>query len=239
MEHCVSLPARIAAATAVVLLAVAVLAAAVAAAITTAATAPLTAVWHAVTGDPVKTQTRFSAEEYVRIIALAESHAPSREAATAIAFAAAQIGRPYVWGGTGPSGGSVGYDCSGLMEIAYRAAGVDIPRVATEQYAKGVKVELQSLRPGDLVYYGSPGFAHHVAMYLGTSRGAGVVLDAPHSGAVVRLDPLAARDLFAATRPVPAAGEASGRLWPRTYPMRTPAAYPGARPDAYPAVLRR
>jgi cell wall-associated NlpC family hydrolase len=229
----VSLTARIAAAAAAVLMAGAVLVAAAASAVTAAATSPLTAVWRAVVGNPAKTQARFVADDYVRIIAVAESEAASSQAARAIAFAAAQIGLPYVWGGTGPTGGSVGYDCSGLMEIAYRTAGVDIPRVATDQYRKGVKVELQSLRPGDLVYYGGPAFAHHVAMYLGTSRGVEVVLDAPHTGAVVRLDPLAARDLFGATRPASASDRPSGPRaagLPGAYPSATPAAHSSARP---------
>jgi cell wall-associated NlpC family hydrolase len=66
----------------------------------------------------------------------------------------------------------------------------------------GEKVELQSLLPGDLVFYGDAAFAHHVAIYLGTIRGVPVVLDAPRPGEVVRLDPLTAGgDLFAATRP--------------------------------------
>lgn len=227
-----SLPARIAAACAALLLATAVLAAAAASAITAAATTPLTAIWHVVTSDPATADTGFTAEEYVRIIALAESRAPSIQAAKAIAFAAAQIGRPYVWGGTGPSGGSVGYDCSGLMEMAYRAAGVDIPRVATDQYNKGVKVELQSLQPGDLVYYGTPIFAHHVGMYLGTVRNFGVILDAAHPGTDIRLDPMAADDLFAATRPAPA-------LQATTQPVATgdlPGAYPGANPSAHPSA---
>ena len=224
-----SLPTRIAAACAALLLAATVLAAAAASAITAAATAPLTAIWHTVTGDPATTTTGFAAGEYARIIALAESLAPSIQAAKAIAFASAQIGRPYIWGGTGPSGGSIGYDCSGLVEMAYRAAGVDIPRVATDQYRDGVKVELQSLQPGDLVYYGSPSFAHHVGMYLGTARGSGVILDAAHPGTEVRLDPMAADDLFAATRPVPSSPPAAGAP-PGAYPGADPSGHPGASP---------
>ncbi|GAA1990390.1 hypothetical protein GCM10009838_61960 [Catenulispora subtropica] len=60
---------------------------------------------------------------------------------------------------------------------------------------------LSSLRPGDLVFYGSDSFAHHVGIYIGSANDSGVILDAPKSGAVVRFDPLAADDLFAATRP--------------------------------------
>lgn len=224
-----SLPSRIGAGCATLLLAIAVLAAAVASAVTAAATAPLKAVWHTVTENPATPYTGFAADAYVQIIALAESHAPSLQAARAIAFAAAQIGRPYIWGGTGPSGGSVGYDCSGLMEMAYRATGVNIPRVASDQYAEGVKVNLQSLQPGDLVYYGSPAFAHHVGMYLGTTHGSGVILDAAHPGTNIRLDPMAADDLFAATRPAPAT-QTVGEVLPGAYPGAGPGAHPGASP---------
>ncbi|MEY9930211.1 cell wall-associated NlpC family hydrolase [Catenulispora sp. GP43] len=198
-------PARLAAATAAAFTLLIVLISAAAAAVTSAITSPLTSVWHAVSGDPERVQTSFSAADYVQLIATAEHAAPSPQAAAAIAFAVAQIGRPYVWGGTGVNNAAAGYDCSGLTQAAYKYAGVDIPRVATAQYRAGVKVELRSLRSGDLAFYGNPGFAHHVAIYLGTLRGVPTALDAPRPGAVVRLDPLlAGGDLFAATRPVSA-----------------------------------
>lgn len=200
-----SMPARAAAAAGTLLLFVVTVAAAAASAVTSAATEPLTALRHAVAGDPGRTQQRWSAEDYVRLIAEAEEQAPTRAAAEAIAFAASRVGLPYVWGGIGPSG----YDCSGLTQAAYKVAGVDIPRVATAQYRGGDKVGLDRLAPGDLVYYGTSDFAHHVAIYLGRSRGESVVLDAPHTGAVVRLDPLFAEDLFGATRP---AGASTGAL---------------------------
>ncbi|MEY9859785.1 cell wall-associated NlpC family hydrolase [Catenulispora sp. GAS73] len=153
-------------------------------------------------GDPVRTQAVFTADDYVGLIAAAEHNAPSRQAAAAIAFAAAQIGRPYVWGGTGTNNSYAGYDCSGLTQASYKYAGVDIPRVATAQYEAGNRVDLKSLLPGDLTFYGTPTFAHHVAIYLGDIDGKPTVLDAPRPGAVVRLDPLnAGGDLFAAARP--------------------------------------
>jgi len=193
----VSLPNRIAAACAAFLLALVVLVAAAASAITAVATRPFAALWHAVVGDSQHLEREFSAQEYVALIASAEEHAPTPAAAVAVAFAARKIGIPYVWGGTGPAG----YDCSGLTQAAYAAAGIRIPRTATEQLRGNPVVSLSRLRPGDLVFYGSPAFAHHVAIYLGTLDGTGIVLDAPRPGEVVRLDPLAADDLLAATSP--------------------------------------
>lgn len=200
-----TVPARLAAATAAAFAFLTVLISAAASAVTAVLTSPVAAVWHAVSSDSVHTQTSFGAADYLTLIATAEHDAPSPQAAAAIAFAAAQIGHPYVWGGTGVNNTVAGYDCSGLTQAAYRYAGVDIPRVATAQYRAGGKVDLERLLPGDLAFYGNPSFAHHVAIYLGTVHGTPAVLDAPAPGKVVRLDPLlAGGDLFAATRPTPA-----------------------------------
>ncbi|MEY9889238.1 cell wall-associated NlpC family hydrolase [Catenulispora sp. MAP5-51] len=192
---------------------------AAASAVTAAISNPLGAVWHAVAHDSARTPTVFSGEAYLDLIVAAERNAPTIQATVAISFAAAQLGRPYVWGGTGTNNNLAGYDCSGLTQAAYRYAGVGIPRVATAQYEAGNKVDLKSLLPGDLVYYGSTAFAHHVAIYLGSVGGVQIVLDAPRPGAVVRLDPLnAGGDLFAATRPAAASSS-------------TPTATPPSRPS--------
>lgn len=101
---------------------------------------------------------------------------------TAIAYAKAQLGKPYVWGGTGP----YGYDCSGLVMEAWLAAGITLPRVADDQYLATTPISFDQLRPGDLVFWGytsSPYSIHHVAMYLG----GGMVIEAPHTGAYVQI----------------------------------------------------
>lgn len=131
-------------------------------------------------------------------IATAARSAPSPAARLAVEYAGAQLGRPYVWGGNGPdSSDSSGFDCSGLTQSAYQAAGIAIPRTATEQFHTGRAIGAADLRAGDLVFYGDPnGFLHHVAIYL--SRG--MIIDAPHTGAVVRFDPVAAADYAGARR---------------------------------------
>jgi cell wall-associated NlpC family hydrolase len=103
--------------------------------------------------------------------------------ATAIAFATGKLGVPYVWGGTGPDG----YDCSGLVQAAYRAAGVALPRVAQTQFDAGPRLSPATPPlPGDLVFFGgSARDVSHVGLYIG----GGEMIDAPYTGTVVRIDP--------------------------------------------------
>jgi len=88
----------------------------------------------------------------------------SSKAAKAIAFARAQIGKPYVYGATGPSA----YDCSGLVQAAYKSAGVSLPRVTGAQFSAGTKVSISNLRPGDLVFFYSG--VSHVGIYIGDGK---------------------------------------------------------------------
>ncbi|WP_208542685.1 C40 family peptidase [Cutibacterium modestum] len=92
------------------------------------------------------------------------SQGVSSRAQSALSFALAQVGKPYVWGGTGP----IGYDCSGLMMTAWGKAGVSLPRTAAAQYAAGTPVSVSDLQPGDLVFF-YPGITH-VGMYIGGGR---------------------------------------------------------------------
>ncbi len=99
----------------------------------------------------------------------------SSAALTAVAFACAQIGKPYVWGGDGDPG----FDCSGLTRAAYAAAGIHIPRTAQTQYDAGPLLPATAtLQPGDLVFFGTPNNVHHV----GISLGGTVMVDAPDFG---------------------------------------------------------
>ena len=103
----------------------------------------------------------------------------SGRAKVAIDFALAQLGDPYVYGGTGPNG----WDCSGLMMKAWAAAGVSIPRVVGPQMAATTRVPMNALQPGDLVAYSS---MSHIGMYLG----GGKVVHAPRPGKSVEITSL-------------------------------------------------
>ncbi|MER7842173.1 bifunctional lytic transglycosylase/C40 family peptidase [Streptomyces sp. NPDC096040] len=139
-----------------------------------------------------------------RVLKIADSYAaaaaaPTKAAFTAVAFARAQLGTPYVWGGDGPAEG--GFDCSGLTQASYRATGISIPRVAQDQYDAGPRLpDGAQLAPGDLLFFGtSPRTITHVSLYIG----GGQAVDAPHPGAVVRQGPSRTDSLSfqGATRP--------------------------------------
>lgn len=98
-----------------------------------------------------------------------------------IAYARAQIGKQYVWGGEGPNG----FDCSGLVMMAYRQIGINLPHSSSMQYVGGTKVPLSQLRPGDLVFYGASGETnHHVGIFIGN----GQMINALNSRAGIRID---------------------------------------------------
>ncbi|GAX52216.1 C40 family peptidase [Streptomyces olivochromogenes] len=94
----------------------------------------------------------------------------------ALAFARTQIGKPYVWGATGPGS----YDCSGLTQAAWKAAGVALPRTTYDQVKAGTTVSLADIKPGDLVFFYDD--ISHVGLYIGN----GMMIHAPKPGAYVR-----------------------------------------------------
>lgn len=118
---------------------------------------------------------------------------------TAVAFAKAQLGKPYLWGATGPNS----YDCSGLVYAAYAAAGIHIGRTTYQWQQDGpvIPVSLSQLQPGDLLFSaGSDGTVTnpgHVVMYLGN----GQVIQAPETGEDVQIDPVDLASVVVATRP--------------------------------------
>jgi cell wall-associated NlpC family hydrolase len=122
---------------------------------------------------------------------------PNDIAAGAIAAARTRLGDPYLWGGTGPDS----FDCSGLTQWAYALVGIQLPRVAADQYNAGPHVGLDALEPGDLLFWATdlndPATIHHVALYLG----AGMMIAAPHTGDVVKIEPVYLSGYIGATRP--------------------------------------
>jgi cell wall-associated NlpC family hydrolase len=137
-----------------------------------------------------------SSSYVAQVLALAQSYGgtttslvPTGSSAGVVAaeWAMQQIGTPYVWGGE-TSG--VGFDCSGLVQAAYRAAGVSLPRVAQDQYDATAKVPAGApLALGDLVFFGGgTSSIDHVGLYVGVQGGSSVMVDAPFTGAVVRVE---------------------------------------------------
>ncbi|MBD0839199.1 MULTISPECIES: C40 family peptidase [unclassified Streptomyces] len=122
----------------------------------------------------------------------APAAAPNSRAQAAIAYAHEKIGSPYVWGATGPDA----FDCSGLTQAAYRAAGISLPRTTYAQIGAGRRVSRSELLPGDLVFFYSG--ISHVGLYIGNGR----MIHAPNPTAPVRIAPIDEMPFAGATRVV-------------------------------------
>lgn len=111
----------------------------------------------------------------------------------AVALVQEYLGTPYVWGGTSPKG----FDCSGLLQYTWAKVGVSIPRTTYAQWQAGRSVKRSQLRPGDAVFFhAGPSGPEHVGMFIGGGR----FIEAPHSGATVRISKLAGRKDYAGAR---------------------------------------
>jgi peptidoglycan hydrolase CwlO-like protein len=127
----------------------------------------------------------------------ASAYDPSRGAAdissnAIVAYASNFIGTPYQWGGNGPNT----FDCSGFTCYVFRHFGISLPRTAAGQQGVGVAVSRSNLRPGDLVFFGSPAF--HVGIYVG----GGCYIHAPRTGDVVKISSLDSRSDYSGARRV-------------------------------------
>lgn len=127
------------------------------------------------------------------------------QGAAAVQQALLQLGKPYIWGGVGPTG----FDCSGLTMTSWAAAGVAIPRTAALQSTTGVPVPgVAAMQPGDLIFIagsnGSAATPGHNGMYIGTVDGVGYLVHAPQSGRSVEVRPVSRWEglIVAIRRPV-------------------------------------
>ena len=146
-------------------------------------------------GYTVSSATLVSAQKCLPGVALT-AHTDSA-VATAIAYAEQQLGKPYLWGGTGPDA----FDCSGLVMMAYRAAGVDIPRTSEQQWAWGPRVSASQVRPGDLVFFAGSDGTRTSPGHVGLVIGGGLMIEAYGTGFPIRIAPYGGRDPVGFTRP--------------------------------------
>src|SRR4029077_4171369 len=133
--------------------------------------------------------------------------------AAAISFAEQQLGKPYLWGGTGPDA----FDCSGLMMMAYRAAGISIARTSQAQWASEVRVPASQVQPGDLVFFagsdGTPTSPGHVGLVIG----GGKMIEAYATGFPIRVASYTNRGAIGFTEPwAGAAGTTPSNTTPGT-----------------------
>ncbi|WP_323748909.1 NlpC/P60 family protein [Streptomyces sp. PR69] len=125
---------------------------------------------------------------------------PSRQAAGAIYFAQQKLGAKYLWGGEGTPEDGGRFDCSGLTQAAYRTVGIELPRVANDQYNAGPHPGRDELLPGDLVFFSDDLTNSRAIRHVGIYVGGGYMINAPYTGAVIRFDKIDTPDYFGATR---------------------------------------
>src|SRR5580698_1763230 len=125
------------------------------------------------------------------------SQAPNARIASVIAFAEQQLGKPYLWGGTGPDA----FDCSGLVMAAYRAAGVMIPRTSEVQWTWGPRISASQVEPGDLVFFAGSDGTTTSPGHVGLVIGGGKMIEAFATGFPIRIAPYGGRQPIGFTRP--------------------------------------
>ena len=119
---------------------------------------------------------------------------PAPGASSAVAYAYAQLGKPYQWAAAGPDS----FDCSGLTMMAWETAGVYFPHLAQDQYDMTMRIPLADALPGDLIFFGTPSDVYHVGIYIG----GGEMIDAPETGQLVSISSIYWSGLLGAGRVV-------------------------------------
>ena len=137
------------------------------------------AVLRAGTQPAATARARYAPSQVAGTLRSMKLSAGTSRAAVAVRYAFAQLGKPYVWGAAGPDA----FDCSGLVMRAWGSAGVSLPHYTYSIWRVGRHITRAQLRPGDLVF---PHGLGHVQIYIG----GGNVIEAPHTGALVRIRPL-------------------------------------------------
>ncbi|MCP3821029.1 bifunctional lytic transglycosylase/C40 family peptidase [Streptomyces sp. A3M-1-3] len=161
-------------------------------------------------------------QNYVKVITTLEKSfarpvgrvAPSRQAAGAIYFAQKKLGTPYLWGGNGTTDQGGRFDCSGLTKAAYETVGIELPRVANDQYNAGPHPSRDELLPGDLVFFSDDLNNSRAIRHVGLYVGGGYMINAPYTGAEIRFDKIDTPDYFGATRVT----EDGAKALPKTFP---------------------
>ena len=132
--------------------------------------------------------------------------APTQAVAAAITFAEQQVGKPYLWGGTGPDA----FDCSGLVMMAYRAAGISIARTSQAQWASETRIPASQVQPGDLAFFagadGTPTDPGHVGLVIGNGK----MIEAYATGFPIRVSSYNGRGAIGFTEPWAGAAGTAG-----------------------------
>jgi cell wall-associated NlpC family hydrolase len=108
---------------------------------------------------------------------------PNQLVASVIGFARSELGKPYLWGGTGPDA----FDCSGLVMMAYRAAGISIPRTSQAQWTWGPQVPASQVQPGDLVFFAGSDGTTSAPGHVGLVIGKHTMIEAYATGFPIRI----------------------------------------------------
>ena len=155
--------------------------------------------------------------------------ATSEAAARAIAYARQQLGKPYLWGGTGPDA----FDCSGLVMMAYRAAGISIARTSQAQWATEVKVPAAQVQPGDLVFFAGADGTVTDPGHVGLVIGNGKMVEAYATGFPIRVSSYQNRGAIGFTRPAANAKVSPGSsATPPAGGIPTPGVTPSGTPTS-------